>query len=202
MGTTDLFIFRHGETDWNREKRFQGHTNIPLNEEGIRQAKELVNRIRPCRAEVMLSSDLMRARVTAEIVNQELQLPLLLSQELRECALGDPEGLSRAELLENYGELSWQKWLSIRPEDLDFSFPNGESKRAHLHRLKSYLEGFCKKNPQYKRIGVSTHGGGLRRLVHSCDGAPADPVPLPNCVLYHIKFGHRSSKWVFLGRVE
>lgn len=202
MQTTELFIFRHGETDWNREGRFQGHRDIPLNKEGIRQARNLVETMKRYMLDAIVTSDLLRAKATAEILNETLNLPFVVTPELRECTLGDSEGMPREKLIEKYGESAWQRWLSVKPEDHDFCFPNGESKAEHLLRLKNYLEKFCYLNSQYKRIGVSTHGGGVRRLIHSCENAPIDPVPLPNCVLYHVKFDHQSSKWIFLGRVD
>ena len=59
-----LFLFRHGETDWNREGRLQGHTDTPLNLTGLAQAQALVERLRPHRLDAVMSSDLARAWTT------------------------------------------------------------------------------------------------------------------------------------------
>jgi broad specificity phosphatase PhoE len=202
MRTTELYIFRHGETDWNREMRFQGQTDIPLNDEGLRQAKELADLIKDCALEAIVTSDLKRAMVTAEIVNAELGLPMTVSPALRECVLGDPEGHPRKHVLEKFGEEAWRRWASIKPEDADFCYPNGETGTNHLARVKNYLEEYCRANSGLTRIGVSTHGGSVRRLLHHCDGAPAYPIEIPNCVLYKALFEHQTSKWIFLGRIE
>jgi broad specificity phosphatase PhoE len=200
LKSTDLYIFRHGETDWNRQMRFQGHTDIPLNHEGIVQAKNLSSLVEPLNVQMILSSNLQRARVTAEIVNEKMQVPMLISEDLRECGLGDLEGLERSVVIEKYGD-QWQRWLSIDQDDLDFAFNNGESKRAHLFRLQNYIQAHCLQS-DLQRIGISTHGGSLRRLIHACEGAPTEPAPIPNCALYHVRLIHADLRWVFVGRIE
>jgi hypothetical protein len=71
-----LFLFRHGETDWNREGRLQGHTNTALNATGLAQATMLSETLRPHRLDAVVSSDLARARTTAQIVAEALDIPL------------------------------------------------------------------------------------------------------------------------------
>lgn len=202
MSFTELFIFRHGETDWNRQRRFQGHTDIPLNETGLAQAAELAPLVHACDPQIILCSDLVRAKATADVVNERLGLEMIVSKELRECLLGDPEGMLRDKLFETYGEASWLQWISMKPEDRDFCFPNGETKTQHLQRMKNYLEQYCLANPHHSRVGVSTHGGSLLRLMHHCEGSPNEPIAIPNCVLYKARFEHASRKWIYGGRVE
>lgn len=202
----EVFIFRHGETDWNREGRFQGHTDIPLNNNGIQQAHLLALEIQKLKPEIMITSDLSRAKQTAQIANAHLALPLFESAMLRECRLGEPEGLLRSEINQKYGPLAWSRWLSTEEKDQDFAFPGGESKREHLIRQRSYLENFLLQNqswPQYgfphhpSKVAVSTHGGSLRRLVHHCQGAPTKPIPIPNCALYKIYFDMTERLWIY-----
>jgi probable phosphoglycerate mutase len=195
MVETRLFLFRHGETDWNRERRFQGHTDIPLNADGREQAKTLTLALSTLGLESILTSDLMRAKETAEIANATLRLPLQVARELRECKLGDPEGMLRDKIVEAYGAPMWDRWLSVNAEDQDFGFPNGETKNDHLRRLRIYLEAYCLAHPHFKKIGVSTHGGSVRRLVHHCAGAPHEAIPLPNCALYEVSFHHETRQW-------
>ena len=197
MRQTDVLIFRHGETDWNREQRFQGHTDIPLNETGRAQARQLTATLKQLRPHAILTSDLSRARETAEIANSVLKIPIYITPDLRECRLGDPEGMLRSQIASTYGVDTWEKWLSVKVEDLDFCFPNGENKRQHLQRITHYVESFAKTNPQFSTLALSTHGGSLRRLVHHCKGAPIEPVPLPNCALYKLSFHHHSGEWFF-----
>ena len=79
-----LFLFRHGETDWNREGRLQGHTDTPLNATGLAQAEALSERLRPHRLDAVLSSDLARAWTTGQIVAEALGVPLISEPGLRE----------------------------------------------------------------------------------------------------------------------
>lgn len=197
----EFYIFRHGETDWNQSHRFQGHTDIPLNQNGINQALELSLFIQKINPEIILSSDLSRALLTAQIINQHLQLKVMETPALRECRLGEPEGLLRSEIETKYGPDSWKKWLSIDKQDLDFSFPEGESKREHLIRQLNYLENFAFQNTSLKKIAVSTHGGSLRRIIHHCLNSPPNPIPIPNCALYKIIFKLSDKSWHYEGPI-
>ena len=91
----EFFLFRHGQTQWNLEKRCQGQTDIPLNETGLKQAKELANKFSEINLEVIYSSDLKRAFQTAEIISYEKGIPLLTSEKLREFSLGHQLTLSQ-----------------------------------------------------------------------------------------------------------
>lgn len=199
--SVDLYIFRHGETDWNRDLKYQGHTDIPLNKLGLEQAETLIPKMNLLNPEIFLSSDLIRAKRTAETANLDLRRAILESVELRECHLGDSEGMHRDKVLETFGADAVQRWSSVKPEDDDFSFPNGEKKSAHIKRLYTYLEKFMKDQPHYSRIAVSTHGGSVRRLIQHCENAPPEAAPLPNCVLYHIQFERSLGLWHFVGQI-
>src|SRR5262249_4760161 len=99
-----LFLFRHGETDWNREGRLQGHTDTPLNATGVAQAERLSESLRPHRLDAVVSSDLSRALTTAQIVADALRVPLLVDPGLRETDVGAAEGLLWAEARVRFGE--------------------------------------------------------------------------------------------------
>lgn len=86
-----LFLFRHGETDWNREGRLQGHTDTPLNATGLTQAQALAESLRPHRLDAVVSSDLKRAQTTAQIVAEALRVPLFTEAGLRETDVGAAE---------------------------------------------------------------------------------------------------------------
>ncbi len=89
---TTIYIVRHGETEWNARKLLQGHKNIPLNENGANQARELARRFKNIHFDVIFSSDLLRARQTAEIVALERQMIVVTTKALREYAYGKYEG--------------------------------------------------------------------------------------------------------------
>lgn len=191
----EFLFFRHGETDWNQKQIFQGHTDIPLNEKGLAQAQDLGERIQDWHPDVVLSSDLIRARVTAEDSLKYWKSPVVVSDQLREMNLGKAEGLHRNDVMKLVGE-DWVKWISPGEGDENFGFPGGETKAETRLRIFRFLEDYVKKNPQHKRIAVSTHGGVIRRVTDGLPGTPASGVPIPNCVTYRLNY--ESGVWKFI----
>ncbi len=97
LAAKSFYYLRHGETDWNREHRAQGHNDIPLNDIGIAQAHAARVPLAGCAITTICTSPLARARVTAEIVNQTLQRPLVVIDALKECGYGVREGQARGD---------------------------------------------------------------------------------------------------------
>ena len=118
-----LFLFRHGETDWNRQGRLQGHTDTPLNATGLAQAEALTERLRPHRLDAVVSSDLARAWTTARIVAEGLGVPLISEPGLREANIGEAEGLYWPEVKSRFGETLTERWFT----DDDAASPGGET---------------------------------------------------------------------------
>jgi probable phosphoglycerate mutase len=193
---TEFLLFRHGQTDWNLNHIFQGHTDIPLNQTGIEQAQFLANKIKYWKPDVIVSSDLARAVYTAEHCRLNWKVPVVTSSELREMNLGEAEGLHRDDVMKLVGPDMWIKWLGHNEEDEAFGFPGGESKMEARLRVLNFLEKFAKANPQYKRIAVSTHGGILKRVTYGLKGVPEEGVPIPNCVTYRLNFD--GSNWHYV----
>lgn len=194
--TVKFYIFRHGQTDWNLELRSQGHTDIPLNETGREQAKELKPILENLKLDQIVSSDLSRAFETACIASEGLGFKILKFEDLRELNFGEPVGQVKDDIIKKYGLESWERCHSVKPEDMDFAYPGGESKIEHLKKIRGRLESFYNEN-QGERIGVATHGGALRRLVHTCVNAPSEPIDMSNCVIYCISFNGKD--WIFEG---
>ncbi|MGM0847059.1 MAG: histidine phosphatase family protein [Bacillota bacterium] len=90
---TRICIVRHGQTDWNKERRLQGRTDIELNKEGERQAALARNFLKDGEWDAVITSPLLRAKRTAEIINEELKLPLVEMQEFVERHFGESEGV-------------------------------------------------------------------------------------------------------------
>ncbi len=201
--TLRLFVFRHGETDWNMQKKFQGHTDIPLNANGMSQALQLAEKIKKLDLKSVLCSDLARAIKTAEIALAGKKLPFHIHADLRETHLGDAEGLTHDEIHQKFGEDIIGKWKSIAPEDVHYKFPNGEKKSDHLVRLRRFIENYAHTatHEDGDQVGVSTHGGCLVRLVHSCEGSPTETIAIPNCAMYEIHYDVVGKRWIFIGEV-
>jgi broad specificity phosphatase PhoE len=107
---TKLLLVRHGETDWNRDGRWQGGSDTRLNDLGREQARALAEQL-DGDIDVLYSSDLARARETAEIVAAKLGLEVRLDPRLRERGFGSWEGLTMPEIEERFAE-SHRRWRS------------------------------------------------------------------------------------------
>jgi broad specificity phosphatase PhoE len=131
-----ILLARHGETDDNAPPpRVQGWRDVPLNETGREQARELAEAVQGRRIAALWSSTLGRARETAEIVGAELGLEPLLDERLRESNRGDWEG----RLLEDIEREDPGGWAAWRRAGEDFRFPGGESLAEHQRRVEGAL---------------------------------------------------------------
>lgn len=197
-----IFLFRHGETDWNAEGRFQGHLDIPLNEKGREQARYLGVKLRDQALEVILASDLGRSIETARIVAREVGLSddgVLQEAGLKEAYLGEAQGLTLDEIRERFGKDLVDRWRSNRVTDADISYPGGETGAEVMTRSITAIRNFVHGNPSFSRIGISTHGGVIRRvmrrLMEECGIPLRDAIPIPNGVVYEVKYLPESSRW-------
>jgi 2,3-bisphosphoglycerate-dependent phosphoglycerate mutase len=177
-----LFLFRHGETDWNRAGRLQGHTDTPLNATGLAQAEALAERLRPHRLDAVVSSDLARAWTTAQIVAEGLRVPLIPEPGLREANIGEAEGLYWPEVKSRFGEELTERWFT----DDDAAFPGGETGLETRTRGLAALRRLAL-HP-YRRIGVSTHGAMVRQLMKHALPPGSPPAKTRNTVLYILKY--------------
>jgi probable phosphoglycerate mutase len=128
---TELVLIRHGETDMNRELRFQGHVNVGLNAVGLEQARRLAARMAGEAADAVYVSDLLRARQTAEPIAGELSLQATPEAGLREQSFGRVDGMRVDDIQRDHPE-AWAGWLRF---DEEFAMPEGESTRAFHARV-------------------------------------------------------------------
>ncbi|WP_415063947.1 histidine phosphatase family protein [Bdellovibrio sp.] len=191
-----IHLFRHGQTDWNNQRRLQGHTDIPLNDEGRQQALTLQNYFQENPIDVFMTSDLRRAQETAEIANTHLEKPFLISPDLREVFLGDLEGLTQQEVLEKYGGEAWEQWTSLLPSQADFRYPNAESANQAVARFSQSLTHFCQEY-NFTSAGLCTHGFIIRRFLHSLKPEMTEALPIPNCVIYKVEWNEKTGLFYF-----
>lgn len=189
-----FYLFRHGETDWNLERRCQGHTDIPLNETGLFQAESLAKKLVDIPLEVVVSSDLMRAHVTGQKVSSFKNIPLLLDSRLREMSYGVIEGLVYEKAMEIHGHELWQRIASFKKENDHVKFPEGETRAAARKRIEEALASLVLES-DYKIIGISTHGGAIRNFIHSLLPEDHPIIPIPNCVVYKVTYNHESNSF-------
>lgn len=162
----NLYLVRHGETDWNKAKKLQGFTDIPLNDEGRSQARVLQKQFEDKSFDAIYSSDLMRARETAEIISHGKNLEVITSQSLRERSWGRHEGQSFDELKLKYG-------VSFHPMIEEFE-PNEEHIHEDLIQVETYSQAIARVVPFLKKIQaeckgksvlVVSHGGILKGIL-------------------------------------
>ncbi|MGQ9511126.1 MAG: histidine phosphatase family protein [Thermaceae bacterium] len=151
----ELWLIRHGETEWNVQKRFQGHLDVPLSPKGVGQAFRLAERLGRSRLpfDGLYSSDLRRAAETASLLAQALRLTLQTSPLLREIDVGELAGLDREEVAERFPEFVAQASL----DPWNTSRPKGESMAQVAQRFQAFLEEL----PEGRHL-VVTHGGVIR----------------------------------------
>ena len=185
MKFKNIYLIRHGETDWNREHRFQGKTDIPLNQLGREQAEKLVPSISMLSIDAVYSSPLLRAYETAMIAVKDLKIPIQKDDRLMETNVGEAEGLTFDELQAKFGENGIDRWRSYEERDLDFAYPNGESKRQMMFRARSVLLEIAQSN-QNSNIAVFAHGMVMRSLTFAFQqGIPWDINVFSNGSIHH-----------------
>lgn len=157
---TRLILVRHGETNWNVEGRYQGQSDVPLSERGRSQAAEMRPQIHALNPDAFYSSDLIRARETAEILAAPLRLTVRVDPRLREVHLGEWEGLLFDEIQARYSNL-----LKLRREDpAKVSAPGGETVAQVRDRVLAATKEIIERHGD-QIVVVVTHGLPLAILI-------------------------------------
>ena len=164
---TELIFIRHGETDWNRQQRFQGQIDVPLNATGHLQAQRLAEALADERFDLLLSSDLQRARQTIAPLERQQARPVLAQADWREQGFGVLEGLSVDEIKARHPEL-WAQW---QRHDADYCLPEGESVRRFHTRVVDAVRELVRQH-EGRRVLIVTHGGVLDMLWRTVHGHP------------------------------
>jgi broad specificity phosphatase PhoE len=151
---TTLLLARHGETDWNRDGRFQGHADTSLNAHGREQARALAEEVDG--VDVIYSSDLRRAVETAELVAERLGLDVQVDPRLRERGFGAWEGLTRPEIEASFRE-DFDRWRKGDGSGAD----DAERHEAFAARIQAFLGDMLARHPD-ETVLVITHGGSIR----------------------------------------
>jgi broad specificity phosphatase PhoE len=160
---TTIFLARHGESDWNVEKRFQGHRDRPLTERGREQAHALADLVGAEKINAVYTSPLSRARETAEIVAARVGLKVVALPELREVDTGSWSGLSRADVEARFPE-GFAHWRSGGS-----AWENGESYDEMAERVIGALRKIAEDHPD-GRVLVVSHGGPIRAIHAAAEG--------------------------------
>jgi probable phosphoglycerate mutase len=166
---TRLVLVRHGETDWNCAGRIQGHTDIALNETGRRQAARMALALQGAELDAIVSSDLARARCTAEALAAVTGLPVALDRALRERSFGRFEGHSIAEIQASHPEEA-RRWQSRDPH---YAPPGGESILQFHARVIQAMHGLVARHAG-SHLAVVAHGGVLDAIYRAAMQLPPE----------------------------
>jgi probable phosphoglycerate mutase len=186
-----IIAVRHGETDWNRVRRLQGHTDIALNARGIEQAARLAAALANERMAAIVTSDLARARATAEPVATALGLPLTIDARLRERNYGVLEGMTYDEIRVAHPEHADR----MDTRDPEHAAPRGETPARFFARTVEAFTSIARTAEVEHGAGstllVVTHGGVLAMLYRAAEGIALDspqPIPVPNAAVNRLTF--------------
>jgi probable phosphoglycerate mutase len=201
--STQLCIVRHGETAWNAEHRVQGQLDIPLNEIGLRQAQAVGSALKEERFDALYSSDLARARQTADPIANLLSIEVLVEKNLRERHYGIFERLTYAEVRKKFPE----DYARFEARDPEYAFRTGESLRDFSARSIAVISKIVNRHKD-QSVLVFTHGGVLDKLYRHITGLPLSAernFGIPNAGLNRIEItadGWRIRSWADIAHLE
>lgn len=195
----ELWLVRHGRTSANEEKRFQGRLDVPMNEEGRREAAHLTQRLTGAGGfGLLLSSDLKRAWETAEIISRGIKFAPLREPLLRECSWGYVEGLRRSEAKAAYPLL-----FSPGSGRLRALRCGGEGERRLLARTRALRRKISRKYGSFRRILLVSHGRLINAFISGGLGLssrqiwPYAPVPASLSIIRYDPAGGRCRLLLF-----
>ena len=183
MATT-IALVRHGETDWNRDNRFQGHADPPLNDIGRAQARTLASELSSRSFAAAYTSPLRRAAETAAILADALRLEPLLDASLMEVDVGSWSGLTRTEVEARF-PLGYARWL-----EYGHGWDDGETYDELGARVVSGLVGIGREHDGGDVLAV-THGGPIRSALAAAERVPFDEARrsihfIENCAIVRL----------------
>ena len=164
---TQLCLIRHGQTDWNLEGRYQGQSDVPLNENGLAQAQTLIEKLNGHSFATIYSSDLIRARQTAEPIAKALGMEVHIEKRLREINQGEWEGVLVEDIKARYAEIWSRRTVdpaSVRP-------PGGETVGEVAERVYAALDDISSLFPN-GRVLIVSHGLSIASAICRDQGIP------------------------------
>ncbi|MDD3284200.1 MAG: class I tRNA ligase family protein [Patescibacteria group bacterium] len=151
---TELYVMRHGATDWNKEGKIQGKTDVPIDEDNVKNIEKIAENLKNEKFDIIISSTQKRARQTAEIINQKLNITLLTNELLVERDYAGFEGKEAKKVAKEYPEYKNNK--------IKFDIPGEEESYDDMKkRVEKFLE-YINKNYSNKKILIITHNAVIR----------------------------------------
>jgi broad specificity phosphatase PhoE len=162
---TTILLVRHGETDWNRDNRFQGHADPPLNDTGRDQARALADELRATAFHAVYSSPLKRASETAAVIGDAIGVEPIREHSLMEVDVGSWSGLTRTEVEARFPE-GFARWL-----EYGHGWDDGETYDELGARVVAGLLTIGARHPAGSVLAV-THGGPIRSALAAAEDVP------------------------------
>lgn len=168
-GRRQIVVWRHGQTAWNLEGRFQGQTDVPLDEKGEEQAERAARLLAFLQPAAIVASDLSRAARTADALASLTNLPVTLDEDLRETYAGRWQGLNDKEILAAHGDefAAWKRGELVRRG-------GGELETEVADRVAPAILRGLDRVPSGGTLVVATHGGAARVAIGKMIGLPPE----------------------------
>lgn len=196
----ELIAVRHGETDFNADRRMQGHLDVPLSETGRVQAQAAAARLADEPIDKIYSSDLQRALETARIIREGREIELVTDLRLREFHMGTFQGMTLSEAREKHGD-AWERFFI---HDADFALPGGQSRNQKQVEIASFMEEVVRSQAGGRML-VVTHGGILIAMLRHVLGIPASHyfrVSIENTGIQRFRYKNETWQLVSWGEVD
>lgn len=176
-----IYYVRHGQTDWNLERRMQGgDTERPLNKTGIEQANETKKKLKDINYDIIICSPMLRAEQTAQIINENRQVSTIVDERIRERKLGEFEGEKITEEIEN----------KIWDYNVNYNIQNGENLYDFEKRILDFLKDIKQKYSD-KKVLIVAHGGIGKIIKAHLYGLPESKnlseIKMANCEIIEIE---------------
>jgi len=185
-----LYLLRHGQTDWNIKGRVQGWTDTLINDTGVEQARLAAQKLKRYDIETIYSSDLKRAKKTADIVSGYLDLPVHYTKRLREINFGKAEGVKKTDLIAKFPHISPAFNDINNPERYEVRYPNGESIGEVQQRFIKFVNKLSDEG--CKNVLIVTHGMLVRIFTEFC---LRKTIKIENGSVLRIVFDEKSKKF-------
>ncbi len=163
----EIYLIRHGQTEWNSNRRFQGQLDIQLDETGMNQAKQLSERLEDVNFDAIYSSDLKRAHVTATAIASKKKQVIGILPDLKEICFGQWEGRTFHEVMNDKISGGWQ-WFN-NPSCTDI--PGGETAEQIMTRIGTALDHVLDSHKEGK-VALVSHGNLIRYILLKCLNLP------------------------------
>ncbi len=189
-----LYLIRHG-----RQNSPLCNVDVPLDDAGFRQAALVADRLKLYNVEALYSSNLIRARQTAEVIGRELNLDNYIEEALEEISFGELTGLSDVDIKSRYGDFLEERAKAAS----DISYPGGESGQDVYNRVFPVIERIIgdAREKNIQNIAIVTHGGVIRTMVAAVLGADLAKKlcvakELENCSITEIDYDEKYGKFI------